>query len=363
MNTQRSLPHRDSSSALSSLAARRSRLRPASVAACTRVETSAAAPPLPQVTAAAAIARDVTEWDEFTGRLEAGAVGRRPAARLGPHLDRVVRGRQPRPAGTAALPDRRPSVPGAGRPAARRARAGDGRARPRRDRNAARRSPVEPRTRCRSRSASGAPAPRPRRPRTSMPSRPRCAPPSSISSSRTVVSPIDGRVSRALVTRGNLVSGGQGEATLLTTVVSVDPIYASFDADEQTFLRYGDRARQQGRAAAQAPADRDGARRRADVSARGHAAVSRQPARSVDRHDQRPRDLPQPRSPPDARAVRPPAPAGNRRVPGRARRGSRRRHRSRSPLRAGRRRRQEDRVAHRHARPARRRPARRAQRA
>ena len=59
-----------------------------------------------------------------------------------------------------------------------------------------------------------------------------------------VVSPIDGRVSRALVTRGNLVSGGQGEATLLTTVVSVDPIYASFDADEQTFLRYGDRARQ-----------------------------------------------------------------------------------------------------------------------
>jgi multidrug efflux system membrane fusion protein len=60
-----------------------------------------------------------------------------------------------------------------------------------------------------------------------------------------VVSPIDGRVSRALVTRGNLVSGGQGEATLLTTVVSVDPIYASFDADEQTFLRYGDRARQQ----------------------------------------------------------------------------------------------------------------------
>ena len=67
----------------------------------------------------------------------------------------------------------------------------------------------------------------------------------------TVISPIDGRVSRALVTRGNLVSGGQGEATLLTTVVSVDPIYASFDADEQTFLRYGDRARQQGSGAHQ----------------------------------------------------------------------------------------------------------------
>jgi len=61
-----------------------------------------------------------------------------------------------------------------------------------------------------------------------------------------VVSPIDGRVSRALVTRGNLVSGGRGDATLLTTVVSVDPIYAAFDADEQTFLRYGDRARRGG---------------------------------------------------------------------------------------------------------------------
>jgi RND family efflux transporter MFP subunit len=66
-----------------------------------------------------------------------------------------------------------------------------------------------------------------------------------------VVSPIDGRVSRALVTRGNLVSGGQGEATLLTTVVSVDPIYASFDADEQTFLRYGDRVRRHGKGAGQ----------------------------------------------------------------------------------------------------------------
>ena len=85
-----------------------------------------------------------------------------------------------------------------------------------------------------------------------------------------VVSPIDGRVSRALVTRGNLVSGGQGEATLLTTVVSVDPIYASFDADEQTFLRYGDRVRKQGaKTARERAADSDGARRRADLPAQG----------------------------------------------------------------------------------------------
>src|SRR3954468_2457664 len=39
--------------------------------ACARVESAAAPPPLPQVTAAPSTARDVTEWDEFTGRLEA----------------------------------------------------------------------------------------------------------------------------------------------------------------------------------------------------------------------------------------------------------------------------------------------------
>jgi membrane fusion protein, multidrug efflux system len=59
-----------------------------------------------------------------------------------------------------------------------------------------------------------------------------------------IVSPITGRVSRAEVTRGNLVtSGGGGPATLLTTVVSLDPVYAYFDADEQTYLKYGKQAR------------------------------------------------------------------------------------------------------------------------
>lgn len=49
-----------------------------------------------------------------------------------------------------------------------------------------------------------------------------------------VRSPIDGHVSRALITPGNLVSS----ANLLTTVVSDDPIYAYFDADEATYLKF-----------------------------------------------------------------------------------------------------------------------------
>lgn len=53
-----------------------------------------------------------------------------------------------------------------------------------------------------------------------------------------VRSPIAGRVSRKYVTEGNLVTGGTQDATLLTTVVSVDPIHVYFTADEQAYLRY-----------------------------------------------------------------------------------------------------------------------------
>ncbi len=53
-----------------------------------------------------------------------------------------------------------------------------------------------------------------------------------------VRSPIDGRVSRALVTPGNNVSGVDGNTTLLTTVVSVDPIHVLSDVDEATALRF-----------------------------------------------------------------------------------------------------------------------------
>jgi RND family efflux transporter MFP subunit len=53
-----------------------------------------------------------------------------------------------------------------------------------------------------------------------------------------VIAPVSGRVSRYIVTVGNLVQAGdQGGGTLLTTIVSVDPIYAYFDVDEHTVLR------------------------------------------------------------------------------------------------------------------------------
>lgn len=58
-----------------------------------------------------------------------------------------------------------------------------------------------------------------------------------------ITSPIDGRISRKLITEGNLVNGNQGDATLLTTIVSLDPIYCYFDADEGSVLKYQQLAR------------------------------------------------------------------------------------------------------------------------
>lgn len=50
-----------------------------------------------------------------------------------------------------------------------------------------------------------------------------------------VKSPIEGRISRQFVTKGNLV---QADSTELTTIVSVDPIYAYFNIDERTVQKY-----------------------------------------------------------------------------------------------------------------------------
>ena len=53
-----------------------------------------------------------------------------------------------------------------------------------------------------------------------------------------ITAPVSGRVSRYLVTTGNLIqSAEQASVTLLTTIVSVDPVYAYFDVDEPTVQR------------------------------------------------------------------------------------------------------------------------------
>lgn len=53
-----------------------------------------------------------------------------------------------------------------------------------------------------------------------------------------VKAPITGRISRKFVSEGNLILGSLGESTLLTTIVALDPIYFYFDVDERSFIGY-----------------------------------------------------------------------------------------------------------------------------
>jgi multidrug efflux system membrane fusion protein len=50
--------------------------------------------------------------------------------------------------------------------------------------------------------------------------------------------PISGRIDRALVSKGNLLTGGTGSGTLLTKIVKEQPMYVYFDVDERSLLRY-----------------------------------------------------------------------------------------------------------------------------
>ena len=70
----------------------------------------------------------------------------------------------------------------------------------------------------------------------------------------TVVrSPINGRVSRALVTEGNYISALASATTVLTTIVSVDPIHVYADVDENSLLKFNALAQ-----AGKLPLNRDG---------------------------------------------------------------------------------------------------------
>jgi RND family efflux transporter MFP subunit len=53
-----------------------------------------------------------------------------------------------------------------------------------------------------------------------------------------VKAPIDGRISRRYADEGNFITGGSGQSTLLTTIVPFNPLYAVFDADERLVLKY-----------------------------------------------------------------------------------------------------------------------------
>jgi membrane fusion protein, multidrug efflux system len=205
----------------------------AAVAGCSTGEAGRApqAPPAPQVTTAVVATRELNDWADFTGRLEAVEnVAVRP--RVGGYVESVQFAEGARVAQGALLfqIDPRPFKAEVERLSAERDRAGAelALARSYADRaerllaqNATSREEYEQLAANASVAQAKLAAARAALDAAQL----------NLSFTR-VTAPIAGRVSRAVVTAGNLVDG----STLLTTVVSDSPVYAYFDVDEQTYL-------------------------------------------------------------------------------------------------------------------------------
>jgi len=215
----------------------------AGLGACSRTEAQQPPPPPTAVTVAAVIDREVTEWDEFTGRLEAvDVVAVRPRVSGFVSAVRFTEGALVRRGDLLFQIDPRPFQAEVDRLRAEVARA---KATVQRATSELRRA-----ERLRAENAISDEEHGRRAAFDQESSAQVAAVEAALRAAElnleftSVTSPITGRVGRAVITEGNLVSSGPGEATLMATVVSLDPIYAYFDADEQVFLRYQDAARQ-----------------------------------------------------------------------------------------------------------------------
>ncbi len=200
---------------------------------------AAAAPPPAEVSAAQVVVKPVRQWDEFTGRIAAtDAVEVR--ARVSGYIERIAfkEGEEVKSGDLLFVIDARPYKAAYDNAAAQleRARAGAQLARAEEQRartliaaNAISREEVDTRQ---AGLAQGDADVR--------------AAEAALATARLnlgfteVRSPIAGRVSRAMLTVGNLA---QADQSVLTSVVSQDPVYVYFQPDEQTYLRYAALAR------------------------------------------------------------------------------------------------------------------------
>lgn len=195
---------------------------------------AAVAPPAPAVTVADVEERDVPDWDEFIGRLEAvDSVEVR--ARVSGYVERAAfkEGTEVKKGDLLFQIDPRPYQAELARAQAELAQARSAaalaartveRSKPLIAADAMSREEFDTRTAAGERGAAAVRAAE-----------------AAVASARLnlewthVRSPIRGRVGRVEITAGNLVQAG---AQRLTTVVSLDPIYVSFDADERSYLKY-----------------------------------------------------------------------------------------------------------------------------
>ena len=210
------------------------------IAGCgSQASTGAGMPPPPEVSVANVLSKQVRQWDDFTGRVAAvESVELRP--RVSGYVQRVAyeEGQEvnkgdllfvidPRP--YRATLDRAQADLERARSEARLAKAQDVRAQTLIEAQAISREEFETRKAATSGSNAAVRAAE-----------------AAVAAAQLdlqftqVRSPISGRAGRAVVTEGNLA---QADATLLTTVVSQDPVFVYFESDEQSFLRYNEMAR------------------------------------------------------------------------------------------------------------------------
>jgi RND family efflux transporter MFP subunit len=213
-----------------------------SLPGCSRWNAAPAASPPPDVSVAQVLQRRVTDWDEFTGRLQAvESVEMRP--RVSGYIDQVAftEGKVVKRGELLFVIDPRPYKADYDRAAAdvkrfktslELAEIEQKRVQELKTSGAVSQEEVD------ERSSSVAQA------QSNVAGAEAALESAALNMSFTrVTSPIDGRVSRAEVTRGNLVIGGINGGTFLTSVVSMDPVYLYFEGDEATYLRYTAMAR------------------------------------------------------------------------------------------------------------------------
>ncbi|HYE30436.1 MAG TPA: efflux RND transporter periplasmic adaptor subunit [Methylomirabilota bacterium] len=208
------------------------------LAACGKQRQPPAAPPAPAVTTALPIAQKVTEWDEFTGRL-ASPETVDVRARVSGYIDKVhfKEGADVQQGDLLFTIDRRPYQAAVDRA---KAEVGAARARAELARGEAKRAENLAASKAISTDAYETRVKTAAQADEALLAAEAAARSAELELEFTQVrAAITGRISNARVTSGNLITGGNTQnATLLTTIVSLDPLYCYFEADEASALRY-----------------------------------------------------------------------------------------------------------------------------
>ena len=211
------------------------------IAGCSGQASENAAPPAPEVSAAAVLVKEISQWDDFSGRVEAvESVDLRP--RVSGYIDRVnyEEGQEVRKGDVLFTIDSRSYRAELARAQADLARARSqaelGRSEAARARKLSDLQAISTETYEQRRSAAA-------EAQANVAAAQAAVDAARLNLEFTQVrAPISGRAGRALVTAGNLVSAGDS-ASVLTTLVSLDKVHVHFDTDERTFLHYAELAR------------------------------------------------------------------------------------------------------------------------